>query len=619
MRIHGLIPVLLLGLALVASAAAPPAGDAEEGARIARLIEQLGSDTFAEREKATRALDEVGEPALEALQKATRSSEAEVRKRANSLVAAIEKRVESARHLKPTLVHLVARDRPVLEVLEDLRKQSGYNVVIQDPENKLKDRKITLDTGKVTFWKALELFCLKAELTEYNPALMMGTRAATVPLPGGVAPMPGGPGGWVPARGRGVLPGGGVVPAPPAPKGALRAEGKVEIKVVPPPAPAPAPAAPPAAPPPAPAPVKVEIKVVPPPAPAPAPAAPPAAPAPAPAPVPVPVVLPGAPGMPLARLGGLGMTNVALDPNQPIVLLPADKPKSQPADTTSAVRVRAIVDDKLFPAVDKQLALALEIAPEPKLQWQRVGLVRIDRAVDDKDQNLKVALDTPPEVPGGVPPAAVLPIGVPGGARGFRIAGRYGMAGSFLHVIRLEKGEKESKAIKELQGTISAEALSAAQPLIVVEDVLKSAGKESKGKGKEGGLIKVLGIDKDAAGQTVIRFELEQPAGVIPDNAVVAVEMVVPRVAPGGGAAPAAVRLVSNSYTQGVTLRDEKDNILPARVQQLWRAAAGKVTMEYQLIYQPRDKDGTPTRLVFSGRKSISLNIPFTLKDITLP
>jgi hypothetical protein len=331
-----------------------------------------------------------------------------------------------------------------------------------------------------------------------------------------------------------------------------------------------------------------------------------------------------------------------------ITLLPASKSKVEPADTTSAERVRAIADAKIYPATDKQIVFPLEVTPEPKLQLQRVVTVRIDKALDDKGQALKVSMES------DVAPGAI-PVGIPGGVRvwalpaGGRAYYPSGFNGSFLHPVRLDRGEKESKALKELQGTVSAEVLSEAKPMIVVEDVMKAAGKETKGK--EGGLLKVVGIDK-SAGQTIIRFEMEQPAGVVPDNTPVQLEMPLPRAvplpaipppAPGAGAAKGGAEKVKPAggaalpalgvavvaiarpiayygSTMGVTLRDDKDNILPARVMGTWNAVpGGKATLQYQLVYVTREKDGTPTKLVFSGRRTVSLNIPFTIKDIQLP
>ena len=68
--------------------------------------------------------------------------------------------------LKPTTIHLVFKDTPLNEAVAEFHKKAGYPIVVHDPENKLKDRTITLDTGDTTFWKALDLFCEKAGVHE---------------------------------------------------------------------------------------------------------------------------------------------------------------------------------------------------------------------------------------------------------------------------------------------------------------------------------------------------------------------------------------------------------------------------------------------------------------------
>jgi WD40 repeat protein len=67
----------------------PPRAEPAQAAEIARLIKQLGSDEFADREKASKRLGEIGEPALPALRKAAGSDDAEVRERARRLIDGI--------------------------------------------------------------------------------------------------------------------------------------------------------------------------------------------------------------------------------------------------------------------------------------------------------------------------------------------------------------------------------------------------------------------------------------------------------------------------------------------------------------------------------------------------
>ena len=63
---------------------------APDDAEIARLVKQLDDDEFDKREDATARLKEIGEPALDAVTTAATSSDPEVRRRAEGIVAAIE-------------------------------------------------------------------------------------------------------------------------------------------------------------------------------------------------------------------------------------------------------------------------------------------------------------------------------------------------------------------------------------------------------------------------------------------------------------------------------------------------------------------------------------------------
>ena len=50
--------------------------------------------------------------------------------------------------------------------MADFQKKSGYRIYLHDLDGKLKERKVTLDTGETTFWHATALFCGKVDLSE---------------------------------------------------------------------------------------------------------------------------------------------------------------------------------------------------------------------------------------------------------------------------------------------------------------------------------------------------------------------------------------------------------------------------------------------------------------------
>jgi hypothetical protein len=132
----------LLGLfGATAFAADPPS--------IEKLVEQLGSRSFVERERATKALRERGPAALPALRNALKSADEEVRKRAESLIPPLE--IEEA--LLPKRVSLKADKQSAASLLPELAKQTGFKF---GPTPSSDDRTLTLDLKDVPFWEAVE-------------------------------------------------------------------------------------------------------------------------------------------------------------------------------------------------------------------------------------------------------------------------------------------------------------------------------------------------------------------------------------------------------------------------------------------------------------------------------
>lgn len=160
-----LLTVLLLSGMLGATAAAP-AGKTEAD-RVKALIGQLGSPSYSERETATKDLDGIGAPALEALRQAAQAEDVEVSRRAGELVRRIERRVEADRLLQPRRVRLAFQDTPVRQAVADFARLTGFPIALEGDATKLANRRLTLDTGEVPFWEAFEQFCVAAGLVEH--------------------------------------------------------------------------------------------------------------------------------------------------------------------------------------------------------------------------------------------------------------------------------------------------------------------------------------------------------------------------------------------------------------------------------------------------------------------
>jgi hypothetical protein len=359
------------------------------------------------------------------------------------------------------------------------------------------------------------------------------------------------------------------------------------------------------------------------------------------------------------------------------------KPDKVPTYYAGSIRLQAVPNPGLAQAGDDApTGVIVQIATEPKLRLQNVVRTHIDKAVDDQDQKLSpmMADERGGAVP--VPPRAFG--GPPGGGVAFQ--GRpFSMGGPNQVAVLLKKGDKPSKSLKELAGTITAQVLDAPQEMIVVDNILKAGG--TTVKGKPGGQIKVLDVSKPADGQIKVRVEMELPEGVVPGNGgltgigvrqvFTAPAKLLPAVpAPPPPApvqkpappvekkeAPAAkpneapaqaqaerekavaverqravmalqaaqvqrmqMQMMAMApmrragFANGLSLVDRKGQPLQLVGMSLnTRAAAGApVTSEYELTFQVQEGQGEPAKLVFTGSRVLTIDIPFTFKDVPL-
>jgi hypothetical protein len=593
MRNLCLVSALAAALVVSAALAQPPAAKKADDQRIAELIRQLGSAKFTERDRAHRDLEEIGTAALPALRKASESNDAETSKRAGDLVRRLEEKEILQNLLAPKRVHLNVKDAPVADAVAALAKQSGYKIELTGDPAVFKDRKVTLDTGETTFWEALDKLCDKAGLMEQG-----ASRGGQV-LPGNGLPqgVPGNlklrplqrPPAAVPPQAK--QDGNGrnfAVQAPPAPAALGQVQGK---------------------------------KLV---GPAARGAAKPAAQLPAGRAAP-------AGGGPAARVVvARADFRAADDSGRPMAAASRDRViqladgKAEPMASSyhGAVRVRAKVVTApalALPGQDpqdrKEISILLETTAEPRLQgFTVVGSPRIGKALDDQGQELAVAEDK--QV--GDPNAAVARARL-AELRARQLAMTAGSSRDSTVVVRLKAGDKQAKTIKELSGSISAQVLAPTEPLITVEKVLQAAG--TTAKGKKGGAIKVDSIDKLANGDIKVKLEIEPPPANNPIRGpgganVQEVQIQIQVI--GGGQVVQAFPSTSPNLP---ALLDGKGRAyqVAGPIETGVQANNGQVIQVLTVTYRPEAGQGDADRLVLSGQRTVTVQVPFSLRNIPLP
>ena len=144
--------------AAFATAGDPPSVEA--------LVEKLGDPAFRAREDAGRQLLARGPVALPALERATTHPDNEVRARAADLADRLRRLDESARLVAPKTVRLDVVNVPLGTALADLKAKTGIPLALDPLRVADSLRPVTVRTGDVPAWEAVEAFCRAAGLRE---------------------------------------------------------------------------------------------------------------------------------------------------------------------------------------------------------------------------------------------------------------------------------------------------------------------------------------------------------------------------------------------------------------------------------------------------------------------
>jgi hypothetical protein len=144
---------ILLVVRLPAARAQAPPDDGQ--IRIARLIRQLGSESYRDRFDAGDALEKIGPECRRALEAATLSDDAEIRLRAADLL----KRFKADDLWLPGLVSCSGRGQPASQVLATVAEQTGNHLTLGAPYGSFTDAKVDLDYPAGQFWPVVDDIC----------------------------------------------------------------------------------------------------------------------------------------------------------------------------------------------------------------------------------------------------------------------------------------------------------------------------------------------------------------------------------------------------------------------------------------------------------------------------
>lgn len=132
-----------------------PADEADNQPRVARLIERLGSGSYADRVLASDELSKLSVAARAPLTAAAESDDPEVRLRAKQLLRKLsEDELWSAARVDCDWRQIAAG-----EALAGISRQSGNRLLVGDEYGAFKDAPVDLQCSSTPFWQAVDRLC----------------------------------------------------------------------------------------------------------------------------------------------------------------------------------------------------------------------------------------------------------------------------------------------------------------------------------------------------------------------------------------------------------------------------------------------------------------------------
>jgi hypothetical protein len=321
----------------------------------------------------------------------------------------------------------------------------------------------------------------------------------------------------------------------------------------------------------------------------------------------------GVTGSSIVIIGGGGVGRVAArdilkppaeEETKPLVLVEG-KQSDLPASLSNSLRVRVLPASVYLPGkprADNELLVGLEAKVEPRLVWKGVIGLRVTKALDDQGQQLAdlTTLPKPEAEPnrGGSIVINQVPIN----------ASRPdpGLTGPIP--LRLRKGAKPAKSLRELSGALVGLVQSAPEPLVTIDDILKAAGKTMKGT--QAGMVKVIeASSKD--GEVKLRLHVDTPPSSLDEGPPIL----------------GNVTVIINGEVQGQkrdSLSGANFTLLDAMGKSLTLIKANDTGVragtarEVELVFEVKEK-AAPAKLIYLGRRTALVEAPFTLKDVPLP
>jgi len=271
----------------------------------------------------------------------------------------------------------------------------------------------------------------------------------------------------------------------------------------------------------------------------------------------------------------------------------------------------------------EEAVLALEVTPEPGIDWRGVLEAQVAKAVDLQNREVKQIQETrtPCNNYGGDELACAIMVNagannawvVNGGDIEF--AGNPAESPRREFPIRLKLNDRNIKGLREIRGVLFAQVQSPQEPVIRATQILQAEGKTFRGP--ENSYVKVHEVRRADKGQITLRLTLRPPS--MGEDALGMFQGAVFVRRFNGRMAFMAQQEGESATAQKFALLDQKGrNFHLVSSEDRTQANGMEITQELRLTYQSKQGLEEPAQLIYSGQRLVTVEIPFDFKDVSL-
>jgi hypothetical protein len=290
-----------------------------------------------------------------------------------------------------------------------------------------------------------------------------------------------------------------------------------------------------------------------------------------------------------------------------------------------AVRIRVLPANTQLPGHGKtpeESFVTLEVTTEAGVDWRGVLEVHVQKAFDLKGREAaQVQESTAPSNGPVIEWGGGVALNLAVGNNGIIFADALDSVAPSTDAptrefpVRFKLAERGIKELREIQGVLFAQVQTPQEPLIRADKILQAEGKTFKGPADS--FLKIHEVRQNDRGQVQMRVTLRRPSMSEEALAMMGGAVFVRRF--NGRMAFLAQQEMETVAAQNLSLHDSKGQAFQlTSAEESTQANGVDVTQEFRLVFQSRQGLDQPARLVYSGHRLVTVEIPFTLKNVPL-